>query len=117
MDYILKLIDQYPPLTAIEEKQLISKMLAEGKEDELRSRLVLHNIALIPKAMRKYKHSFPSKADMFMYGIETLTKLSQTFDFNMKCRFNSYAFNVIWKDAIKIAKILKTEVDRRSFSL
>ena len=116
LQYFRKLIDKYQPLTADEEMAMREKMLAEGKESELRDLLVLHNLALVPSAIRKYKYVLRDRADLYMYGVQTLVRCSKTFDLSVGTRFNSYAFDALWRDMPRQIKKWQNEIDKRTFS-
>lgn len=82
---------QYPVQTAEEEAEMVGRMLSEGKESELRDRMVFHNIKLVGKAMAPYRWAYKDLDDAWSVGIEKLMDCSRKFDFSMKVRFNTFA--------------------------
>ena len=80
---------EYPPLTVDEEKALCEKYADDL--DGLRERLVLHNVGFAVAYVRKYNERTEDQEDMWMRGLQGLSRAAQDYDPSQGVRFCSFA--------------------------
>lgn len=89
----LKEMQRYKPLSAKEEKDLISIMRQDSDipaKNHARSSLILHNLRLVISIARKYTYSGLPMGDLVEEGIYGLLKAVDRFSPEYNCRFSTY---------------------------
>lgn len=116
LDRFRKMFAEYPPLTAEEEKVMIKKHSGKKNRKKLEELLVLHNLALIPRCVKKYIWAFDDKIDAWMFGVQSLVKCAKTFD-PKNCKFSTWAYDMIWRQCARRVKDWHNEIDNCKVSL
>jgi len=117
LDWFRKMFAEYPPLTTEEEKAMIKKYSGKKNREKLEELLVLHNLALIPGCVKKYVWAFDDKTDAWMFGVQALVKCAKTFDPKKNCKFNTWAYDMIWRQCARRVKDWHNEIDDCKVSL
>jgi len=79
----------YPPLTAEEEQAMCAKHA--GDRERLNELLVLHNVRFAMSYVRRYDERTESSEDMWMRGLQGLSRAAQEFDPSRNVRFCTFS--------------------------
>lgn len=82
--YLKNSTDQYDVLDKAEERAMIDKYMAEGKEDELRERLIFHNIRSVFSTAAAYCKKTRDFDNMVAKGLYGLVYAANNFDLYRK---------------------------------
>ena len=120
-DHFLQVINEYPVLSAQEEKEIATRLKQEG-DLEAAKKLVLHNLRFVIKVARGYVGYGLPLPDLIQEGNIGLMKAVKRFDPDMGVRLISFAVHWIRAEIHeyvirnwKIVKIATTKAQRKLF--
>ena len=109
---------QYKTLSKSEERELIQKYLSEGKTDELKQLLILHNVRAVFNIAKKYAMRTKSFDDMVAEGFRGLCIAAERFDFSRDIKFITFAYPWIFKYVVKeFYDAYETQIANKAISL
>ena len=120
-DHFLQVINEYPVLSAEEEKEIATRLKQKG-DLEAAKKLVLHNLRFVIKVARGYVGYGLPLPDLIQEGNIGLMKAVKRFDPDMGVRLISFAVHWIRAEIHeyvirnwKIVKIATTKAQRKLF--
>ncbi len=120
-DHFLQVINEYPVLSAKEEKEIATRLKNEGDLDAAR-KLVLHNLRFVIKVARSYSGYGLPIPDLIQEGNIGLMKAVKRFDPEVGVRLISFAVHWIRAEIHeyvirnwKIVKVATTKSQRKLF--
>ncbi len=120
-DHFLQVINEYPVLSAQEEKEIATRLKQDGDLEAAR-KLVLHNLRFVIKVARGYTGYGLPLPDLIQEGNIGLMKAVKRFDPDMGVRLISFAVHWIRAEIHeyvirnwKIVKIATTKAQRKLF--
>jgi len=105
----------YPVLDKAAERALIDSL--RDKPDELKKRLVLHNIKMVFDMAKKYVGKTNDFNDMVARGMYGLSLAAEKFDINKNIKFSTYCYAWIFKYVVKEFYDKEFQVTSKSLSL
>ena len=86
----LKNLNSFPkPLSAVKEKELLTKM--KDGDKEARTTLIEHNLRLVSHIIKKYYANYDEQEDLVSIGTIGLIKAIDSFDADKGVRLATYA--------------------------
>lgn len=113
--YINLIMKKYPPLTKQEEEDMIKEYTAKNDLEGLKQQLVLRNVGIIGKIGKNW-NKFYTSDEIVSYGIEGLMKATNSFNYNKKYRFNTYAWKAVIQSLNRHRKDIRSKIDNLSIS-
>ncbi len=112
------ILEKYPPLDMKQEQAMIKDYMSRKDREGLEHELVMHNVGLIAKVGRPWKHFYAYESgDIFSIGVMALYKAAKMFDVTLGYKFSSYAVPVLKTALTRESWKYRNKTDELSVSM